>query len=328
VDGGGSLKAIVYEQYGSPDVLQLVEIEKPAPRDNDVLIEVKAASVNPLDWHFMRGAPFLVRISMGFRKPKNPRLGVDVAGRVEAVGKKIQEFQPGDEVFGHSYRGSFAEFVRAPEDKLVLKPANRTFEETASICVAAITALQALRDYGQVQPGQKVLINGASGGVGTFAVQIAQSFGAEVTGVCSTRNLEMVRGLGADHVIDYTRVDFTKSGQRYDLLVDNVGNRSVTSLQRILTPRGIGVIVGFSSMPRLLQTMILGRLVSKKEGQKIGMMSEASVNKQDLIFLKELLETGKIKPVIDRSYPLNEVAEAIRYLETGHARGKVVITFA
>lgn len=320
------MKAIQYTQYGSPDVLQLNEIDMPAVRDDDVLVKVHAAAINPLDWHFMRGTPLLVRLSMGLRKPKNTRLGVDVAGRVEAVGKNVQQFKPGDEVFGHSLMGSFAEFVQATEEKLVHKPASCSFEEAAAVCVAATTALQSIRDYGQIQPGQKVLINGASGGVGTFTVQLAKYYGAEVTGVCSTQNLELVRSLGADHVIDYTQKDFTQTGQRYDLIIDNVGNRSVIDLKRALTPQGAGVIVGFTSLARLFQTMVLGRLLSKNGGQKIGMMGEANVNKKDLVFLKELLETGKMISIIDRRYPLREVPEAIRYLETARARGKVVIT--
>jgi NADPH:quinone reductase-like Zn-dependent oxidoreductase len=288
------MKAIAYSKYGSPDVLQLKEVERPVPKDNEVLVKVHAASVNPLDWHYMRGTPLLARLTMGLRKPKNTRLGADVAGTVEAVGSNVKQFQPGDAVFGESHMGSLGEFVCSPEDKIVLKPANITFEQAAAVCVAAVTALQGIHDSGQLQPGQKVLINGASGGVGTFAVQIAKSIGAEVTGVCSTRNLEMVRSIGADHVIDYTQNDFTKNGQQYDLIIDNVGNRSVFDLKRALTPTGTAVIIGFSSTGRLIQAILLGALISKTGRQKIGLMPTANVNKNDMVILKELLETGKI----------------------------------
>jgi NADPH:quinone reductase-like Zn-dependent oxidoreductase len=323
-----TMKAIVYTQYGSPDVLKYQEVEKPTLRDNDVLLKVHAASANPLDWHLMRGTPFLVRLSMGFRKPKRNRIGVDVAGQVAAVGKDVKAFQPGDAVFGHSYFGSFAEYVGASEERLVPKPDNITYEEAAAVAVAACTALQGLRDTGQVQPGQKVLINGAAGGVGTYAVQIAKSFGAEVTGVCSTKNLELVRSIGADHVIDYTQEDFTKNGQRYDLILDNVGNRSIFDLRRALTPAGKAVVVGFTSMAGLFQAMVIGPLVSKMGSRKIILMGTADVLQKDLLFLKDLLETGKIVSVIDRCYPLSQAADAIRYLETGHARAKVIITVA
>jgi NADPH:quinone reductase-like Zn-dependent oxidoreductase len=319
------MKAIVYTEYGSPDVLQFKEVEKPTPSDKEVLIKVHAASANPLDWHNLRGTPFLVRLVMGFRKPKKQRLGADVAGLVEAVGRNVTQFQPGDAVFGESRMGSFGEYVCADADRIVLKPASITFEEAAAVPVAGITALQGICDHGHIQSGQQVLINGASGGVGTFAVQIAKSFGAEVTGVCSTRNLDMVRSIGADHVINYTQEDFTKNGQSYDLIIDNVANRSVLELNRVLSPGGICVIAGFSSMARLLQTMILGPIISKIGRKKIGMMPIANVNIKDLSLLKDLLESGKIVPVIDRRYPLSEVPDAIRYLEQGHARGKVVI---
>jgi NADPH:quinone reductase-like Zn-dependent oxidoreductase len=320
------MKAIVYTNYGSPDMMELKEVEKPLCKENEVLVKVQAASVNPLDWHFLRGSPFLVRLSHGLLKPKKTRLGVDTAGWVEAVGLNASQFHPGDEVFGNSFLGAFGEYVRAVEENLVLKPPNITFEEAASVPVAAITALQGLRDHGQIRPGQKVLINGASGGVGTFAVQIAKSFGAEVTGVCSTRNLDMVRSIGADYVIDYTREDFAKMGARYDLILDNVGNRPVSVYKHILSARGICVIAGYSSPAMLLQAVLLGPLVSKGGSQKIGMMGVANTNKKDLSFLKELLEAGKIVPVIDKRYPLSEAAEAVRYLEKGHARGKVIIT--
>ncbi|MGB2862328.1 MAG: NAD(P)-dependent alcohol dehydrogenase [Sedimentisphaerales bacterium] len=321
------MKAIVYTKYGPPEVLQLKEVDKPAPRDNEVLVKVHAAAANPLDWHRMRGAPLLVRLQDGLRRPKNPMLGADIAGRLEAVGRNVSEFQPGDEVFGDcGWGGGFAEYVSVTEKNLVLKPTNLTFEEAAAVPVAAITALQGLRDNGQIQSGQKVLINGASGGVGTFAVQIAKSFGAEVTGVCSTRNLDMVRSIGADQVIDYTQEDFTKHGQHYDLIYDAVGNRSVSDYKRALRPRGTCVITGFTTMSRLFQHMLLGPLMSMSGSKKIGMQPVAKPNRKDLVFLKELLEAGKVKPVIDRRYPLSETAEAIRYLEKGHARGKVVIT--
>ena len=319
------MKAIVRTQYGSPDVLQLKEVEKPAPNDGEILVKIHAASANPLDWHRMRGAPFLVRLDEGLRKPRNPRLGADIAGRVEAVGNNVTQFQPGDEVFGVC-AGGFAEYASVPESKLALKPANSSFEEAAAAPVAAFTALQGLRDKGQIQPGQKVLVNGASGGVGTFAVQIAKSFRTEVTGVCSTRNLDMVRSIGADHVIDYTQDDFTKNGQSYDLIYDAVGNRSVSDYKRALRLQGTCVIVGFSTLSRLLEHMFLGPLMSMTGNKKIGLMGVAKPNQKDLVFVKELLEAGKVVPVIDRRYPLSETAEAIRYLEEGHARGKVVIT--
>jgi len=319
------VKAIIRQKYGSPDVLELTEVETPAPKDNEVLVEIHAASANPLDWHYMRGAPFLARLGEGLRKPRDTRLGVDIAGRVEAVGNNVTQFQPGDEVFGVC-AGGFAEYASARENKLALKPANISFEEAAAVPVAAITALQGLRDKGKIQPGQKVLVNGASGGVGTFAVQIAKSFGSEVTGVCSTRNLDMVRSIGADHVIDYTQEDFTKNGQRYDLIYDAVGNRSVSAYKRALRPQGTCAIAGFTTLPRLFEHMVLGPLLSMTGNKKVGLMGTAKVNQKDLVFVKELLEARKLIPVIDRRYPLGETAEAIRYLEERHARGKVVIT--
>ncbi len=316
------MKAILFTKYGSPDVLQFTDVEKPIPGDDEVLVKVHAASANPADWHIMRGAPFLARLVNGLFKPKHSRLGADVAGRVEATGKNVTQFHAGDEVFGElslNIMGSFAEYVCANEDTFALKPVNMTFEQAAAVPLAAFTALQGLRDKGQIQAGQKVLINGASGGVGTFAVQIAKSYGAEVTGVCSTRNLELVRSIGADHVIDYTKEDFTNNGQRYDLIFDAIGNRSVSDLKRALTPNGIGSIAGFTSLPLLFSAMFFG-------GKQVGLMETASANKKDLLFIKELLESGKIVPVIDRAYPLSETPEAIRYLETSRARGKVVIT--
>ena len=321
------MKAIIYTKCGPPDVLQLKEVQKPVPSDNEVLVKVHAASANPADWHLLRGEPFLARFGAGLLKPKNTILGIDIAGRIDAVGKNVTELQPGDEVFGDcGWGGGFAEYACVTEKKLVTKPANITFEEAAAVPVAAITALQGLRDQGQVQPGQKVLINGASGGVGTFTVQIAKYFGAEVTGVCSTKNLDMVRSIGADNIIDYTKEDFTQSEQAYDLIIDNVGNRSVSDLKRPLNPNGNCVIIGFSSMSLLLQHMLLGPLVSGKSGKKIAVMGTAKMNKNDMIFIRELLEANKVVPVIDRRYNLSEVPEAIRYLEKGHARGKVVIT--
>lgn len=313
------MKAIIFTQYGSPDVLQFKDVEKPAPGDNEVLIKVHAASANPLDWHTMRGTPFLARLAFGLQKPRSPKLGADVAGHVEAVGKNVTQFRTGDEVFGDIHAGSFAEYACASEELFALKPVNGSFEAAAAVPVAAFTALQGLRDKGQIQQGQRVLINGASGGVGTFAVQIAKSYGTEVTGVCSTRNLDMVRSIGADHVIDYTQEDFTRNGQQYDLIFDAVGNRSVSDLRRALSPNGICAVAGFTSLSRLFQVIVLG-------GKKIGLMETAKADQKDLVFIKELLEAGKIVPVIDRTYPLSETAEAIRYLETGHARGKVVIT--
>jgi NADPH:quinone reductase-like Zn-dependent oxidoreductase len=319
------MKAILFPTYGSPDVLQLAEVEKPAPQENQVLIKVHAASANPLDWHRMRGAPIIARMGEGLRKPQNPRLGADVAGRVEMAGKNVTEFKSGDEVFGVC-TGSFAEYVCASEAKLAWKPANLSFEAAAAVPVAAFTALHGLRDVGKIQPGQKVLINGAAGGVGTFAVQIAKAYGAEVTGVCSTRNLELVRSIGADQVIDYTRADFTRNGRRYDLIYDAVGNRTALEHRRALSPQGICVITGFQSMSRLFGNMIWGKLLSKDGGQQIVGQGLAPTSKANLLAIKELLEAGKVVPVIDKCYPLSETAEAIRYLETGHARGKVIVT--
>ncbi len=318
------MKAIVYRTYGSPDVLEFKEVEKPVPKENEILIKVHAAAANPFDWHHMRGVPFLVRLEDGLLKPKDPMLGADIAGRVEAVGRNVKEFQPGDEVYG-AWTGSFAEYTSVPENRVALKPTNCSFEEAAAIPLAAITALQGLRDKGQIQSGQKVLVNGASGGVGTFAVQIARSFGAEVTGVCSTRNLDLVRSIGADHVIDYTQEDFTKNGQHYDLIYDAVGNRSVSDYKHALNPNGTCVIAGFQNLLRLFEHMVLGPLRSKTGNKKVGRMGTAKMNQKDLVYVKELLEAGKVVPVIDRRYPLRETASAIRYLEEGHARGKVII---
>jgi NADPH:quinone reductase-like Zn-dependent oxidoreductase len=321
------MKAIVYHDYGSPDVLQLEEIEKPVAADNEVLIKVRAASINPLDWHFMRGTPYIVRIVMtGLSKPKNPRLGVDVAGQVEAVGRNVTHFKPGDEVFG-TCRGAFAEYVCTSASNLTIKPTNISFEQAAAIPIAAFTALQGLRDKGKIQSGHKVLVNGASGGIGTFAVQIAKSYGAEVTGVCSTRNADMVRSIGADRVIDYTQEDFTKSEQRYDLIFDAVGNHSLSARRRVLSPKGICVMAGGPSgrwqmgLARSIKALIWSQFSSRK---LIGLLAKST--KEDLTTLQNLMETGKVTPVIDRHYKLSELPKAIRYLEEGHARGKVVIT--
>ena len=320
------MKAAVYTRYGPPDVVQITDVEKPVSQDNEVLIKVRAASVNPLDWRLMRGRPYIVRILFGLRKPKITRPGRDVAGQVEAVGRNVTQFKPGDEVFG-SCRGAFAEYACTPERALVVKPDNVTFEQAASVPVAALTALQGLRDKGQIQPGQKVLINGAAGGVGTFAVQIAKSFGADVTGVCSTRNVGMVRSIGADRVIDYTQEDFTKGTQRYDLIFDCVGNHSLSACRRVLNPNGICVIAGVATskvrifLTRALKALVLSRFVSQKF-----VMFIARLSKEDLTIMRELMKAGKVTPVIDKRYSLSEVPEAIRYLEEGHARGKVVIT--
>ena len=311
------MKAIVYPKYGSPDVLELQEVDKPPITDGEVRVRVHAASLNPLDWHFLRGKPFIVRLFAGLVKPKRKIPGVDVAGQVEGVGGKVTRFQRGDEVFGESNGGACAEYVCVSEDGLSLKPTNLTFEEAAAVPVAGFTALQGLRDKGQIQAGQKVLINGASGGVGTFAVQIAKSFGAEVTGVCSTRNLDMVQSIGADHVIDYGEEDFTQTGDRYGLILDAVGNHSLSDCKRALHANGIYVAVA-GSVGRVLWMGMTG-------GKRMVSML-ARRNTEDLVVLKELLETGSVRPVIDRRYPLSEVAEAIRYLEAGHAQGKVVIT--
>ena len=322
------MKAIVYEKYGPPDVLQLKDVEKPTPKDDEVLVKVQAASLNAGDWHALRGTPFLQRLESGFPKPKNLILGADVSGRIEAIGKSVAKFQPGDEIYGDLYWcgfGAFAEYVCIPEKSLALKPTNISFEEAAAVPQAAFTALHALRDQGQVQLGQKVLINGASGGVGTFAVQIAKAFGAEVTGVCSSQNLELVCSIGADHVIDYTQEDFTKNGQQYDLIVDIVANHSLSDLKRSLNPNGICVVVGFSTLVHMLKVTILGPWMSRIGSKKIGMLMPKE-DETDLTFMKELLETGKIIPVIDIYYTFSELPEAIRYLEEGHARGKVVIT--
>src|SRR5580700_3423969 len=333
MEGAGQRMKAAYTRYGPPDVVEVNDLDKPVPRDNEVLIKVRAASVNPLDWKTMTGGPFIVRLLLGLRKPKIKHLGFDVAGQVEAVGRNVTQFKPGDAVFG-TCRGAFAEYActcesaRVMKSALVMKPDNVTFEQAACVPIAALTALQGLRDKGQIQPGQKVLINGASGGVGTIAVQIGKSFGAEVTGVCSTRNMDMVRSIGADYVIDYTQEDFTKRGQRYDLIFDCVGNHSLSACRRVLGPEGICILVGqlsgrgmISILARLMAALVLSRLVSQKL-----VMVLARPNKRDLTIMHELLKAGKVTPVIDKRYSLGEVPEAIRYLEEKHARGKVVVT--
>jgi NADPH:quinone reductase-like Zn-dependent oxidoreductase len=321
------MKAIVYDKYGSPEVLKCEEVEKPTPGSGEVLIKVQAASVNPYDWHFMRGLPYFVRLLAGIATPKERRLGVDGAGYVEAVGRNVAQFKAGDAVFG-TCRGAFAEYACAPERTLARKPDNVTFEQAATVPIAGLTALQGLRDKGNIQAGVKVLINGAAGGVGTFAVPIAKSFGAEVTGVCSTRNVEMVRSIGADEVIDYTRQDFTRLGRRYDLLFDCIGNHSLRECRRVMNRKGIFIGVGgatgrwmFGLFVRVIASLFLSPFLNQKF-----VTFMAKPNSEDLAAIVELMAAGKLTPVIDRRYGLNDVPEAIRYLEAGHARGKVVIT--
>ncbi len=318
------MKAIVYAQYGSPDVLRLQEVEKPAPKDDEVLVKVQAASVNALDWHLLTADIFLVRLmGKGLFKPKNPILGADIAGQVEAVGKNVKQFRPGDEIFGDIGHGGFAEYVTAPERVLALKPTKLSFEAAAAVPVAALTALQGLRDSGRIQAGQKVLINGAAGGVGTFALQIAKTFGAEVTAVCSTRNMEQARNLGADHVIDYTKENFIQSGQRYDLIFAANGYHPLAAYKQALTPKGNYVMAGGKTR-QIFEAMLLGSWMSEKDGRTMGNVS-AHISQEDMQTITELLESGKVVPVIDKRYPLTEVAEALRYLGSGHARGKLVI---
>lgn len=320
------MRAVVKTKYGPPDVLQLKEVENPEPKDDEVLVKVYAAAANPLDWRKLRASPFFVRFSEGLLKPRHPVLGADVAGRVEAVGSKVTQFKVGDEVFGGVGAGGFAEYVCGAENHLAPKPAKVSFEEAAAVPVAALTALQGLRDHRQLRTGQKVLINGASGGVGTYAVQLGKVLGADVTGVCSTRNLELVRAIGADQVIDYTETDFTRTGRRYDLVFDAVGNLSAAGYRRILTPEGRAVVAGFTTLPRMLfQVTLLGSVVSRTSEHTIRPML-ATVTQEDLMTLADLLEQGRVRSVIDRCYPLGEAAEAIRYLEKGHARGKVVLS--
>lgn len=319
------MKAIVCSKYGSPDVLKLEDVEAPATADDLVLVRVRAASVNPADWYGVSG-PLIVRPSTGLLKPRSDRTGIDFAGTVESVGKDVSHVRPGDEVFG-ARSGALAEFVTV-RDAVVPKPPNISFEEAAAVPVAAITALQGLRDKGQLQPGQKVLINGASGGVGTFAVQIAKVLGAEVTGVCSTRNVELVRSLGADHVVDYTREDFTRSDRRYDLLLDVAGSRSWSELRRVLTPQATVVIVGAQKRKVLgpIGHIVRLRVASLLRGSQKAVFFIAKTNRADMEILRELLESGKVKPVVDRRYDLADTAEAFRYLGEGHAQGKIVVT--
>ena len=315
------MKAMIYHEYGSPDQLDLGEMEKPLIKEDEVLVEVQASSLNWLDWHFLTGTPYLARIMAGVLKPKYKILGIDFAGRVEAVGSTVTQFNIGDDVFGSTSHGCFAEYVGVTEEEVVSKPTNITFGEAAAVPGAAIPALQALRDHGQLQPGQKVLINGASGGLGTFAVQIAKAMEAEVTGVCSTRNLDMVRSIGADHVIDYAQEDYTQNIGQYDLIFDAVAKRSFLDSKPALKPRGIYVTTAFS-----LVLALKGSWNSMIGDQKMIPLPPKPPNQSDLELLKELLESGSVKPVIDRTYPLSEVPEALRYLETDHVRGKIVIT--
>src|SRR5918993_2098336 len=321
------MKAIVQDEYGSPDVLELRDIDIPEIADDEVLVRVRAAGVGRDVWHVMTGLPYPIRLAgYGLRAPNNPVIGSDMAGIVEALGKNVRRFQPGGEVFGIG-KGSYAEYVCAREDKLAHKPANLTFEQAAVVAISGLTALQGLRDHGRVEPEQKVLVIGASGGVGTFAVQLAKANGAHVTGVCNTTKVDMVRSIGADHVIDYTQEDFTQSEQRYDLIFDLVGNHSLSDCRRALTPTGTLILSSgdggrwLGPMGRIIHALVLSPFV----GQKLGTFV-ASENHEDMIVLKDLIESGKVAPVIDRTYPLSQVAEAIRYLEEGHARGKVVIT--
>jgi NADPH:quinone reductase-like Zn-dependent oxidoreductase len=331
-EAGQCMKA-AYTRYGPPDVIEVDDLDKPVPRENEVLIKVRAASVNPLDWKTMTGGPYIVRLLLGLRKPKIKQLGVDVAGQVEAVGRNVTQFKPGDAVFG-TCRGAFAEYActcgsaKMMKSALAVKPDNVTFEQAACAPIAGLSALQGLRDKGRIRPGQTVLINGAAGGVGTFAVQIAKSFGTDVTGVCSTRNVDMVRSIGADRVIDYTQEDFTRGEQRYDLLFDNVGNHSLSACRRVLNPKGKLIMVGAPNgvrvidlLARLIGALVLSPFVSQKLITFI-----ARSNEEDLTIVGELMATGKVTPVIDRRYSLSEIPEALRYLEEGHARGKVAIT--
>jgi NADPH:quinone reductase-like Zn-dependent oxidoreductase len=320
------MKAIVYHEYGSADVLKCEEVEKPVPRDNEVLIKVRAASVNPLDWRLMEGNPRFMRLFSGLRKPRLGRPGVDVAGDVEALGREVTQFKPGDKVFG-SCRGAFAEYVCTAESKITMKPDTVTFEQAASVNVAGLTALQGLRDKGKIQPGSKVLINGAAGGVGTFAVQIAKTFGGQVTGVCSTRNIEMVRSIGADEVIDYTQHDFTTSDQRYDLILDCVGNHSFSACRRVLNPNGRLVGVGAPHDPAMLAILasMIKDLTWSVFGSQKAVPFIAKASQDDLALIGEFIASGKLKPIIDKRYSLSEAAEAVGYLEAGHARGKVII---
>jgi NADPH:quinone reductase-like Zn-dependent oxidoreductase len=325
--GGVWMKAIVYNKYGPPDVLELTEVEKPIPEDNQVLVKIHAASVNYGNLVLLKGEPYLARLAFGLLKPKYPIPGGDIAGKIEAVGKDVKQFQPGDDVFGDLSGcgwGGFAEYVAVPENSLALKPSNLSFEEAAAVPMAGVTALQGLRDKGKIQSGQKVLINGASGGVGTFAVQIAKSFGAEVTGVCSTRNLDILKSIGADHAIDYKKEKFIQKDQSYDLILGVNGHQPISDYKRALSPNGIFVHVGGSGA-QMFQAMVLGPWISMTGSKKMGSFLQRA-NQKDLVLMKELLEAGKVKPVIDRRFKLSEVPDALRYFEKGHAQGKVVIT--
>jgi NADPH:quinone reductase-like Zn-dependent oxidoreductase len=321
------MKAFVYTKYGSPDVLKFEEVQKPVPKEDEVLIKIHAAAITAGDVIVLKGEPFVTRFATGLREPKNTIPGKEMSGRIEAVGRNVTQFQPGDEVFGDlsvASWGAFAEYVSVPEHAIALKPANLTFEQAAAVPESAVVALQGLRDKGQIQPGQKVLINGASGGVGSFAVQIAKAFGAEVTAVCSTKNSEMARSIGADHVIDYTKEDFTQNGQHYDLILAANGYHPISDYRRALSPEGIYVATG-GTMTQSLQATMMGPFISMTGSKTMGGMM-VKPNQNDLVFIKDLIEAGKVTPVIDRSYPLSEVAEAFRYIGTGHAQGKVVIT--
>jgi NADPH:quinone reductase-like Zn-dependent oxidoreductase len=321
------MKAIVYHEYGSPDVLKLEEVQKPTPADNQLLIKVYAVSINRSDWEGLVGKPLYARIG-GLFKPQSRILGSDIAGTVEAVGKDIRQFKPGDEVFGLmlNYGGGFAEYACKSEKALALKPAGMTFEEAAAIPQAAFIAVQGIREKGQVRPGQKVLINGAGGGTGTFAIQLAKLAGAEVTGVDNTEKLELMQSLGADHVIDYTREDFTKNGQQYDLILDVIAHRSVFAYQRALAPNGTYFMVG-GSVATMFQSLLLGPWIRRTSGRKISILM-VQTDAKDLVYIIKLIESGKVIPVIDKRYPLSEAAEALRYLGEGHAKGKVIITVA
>lgn len=325
--GSATMRAVVLGCYGPPAVLEVALVDKPALADDRMLVRVHAAAVNPLDWHYMRGEPYIMRMESGLGRPVVARLGVDYAGTVEAVGSQITRFKPGDRVFG-GRTGAFAEYVSVSESGAVAPmPAGVSFEQAASVPIAAVTALQALRDKGQLQAGQKVLINGASGGVGTFAVQLAKHFGGDVTGVCSTRNVELVRSIGADHVIDYTREDFTQGDARYDLIIDNVGNHSLLAVRRVLAPEGTYVIIGGPSKGKWLDpltTSLKAYALSPFVSQKVGLIL-AQLNATDLTLLADLVQSGTLTPVIDRRYALDEVPEAIEYLETGRARGKIIV---
>ena len=321
------MKAIVHTEYGSPDLLRFEDVEKPTPKDDEVLIKIHAASLNAYDWHLLTADIFPVRFATGLFKPKSTQIGADISGVIEAVGKNVKQFKAGDEVFGDlasSGGGGFAEYVTAPESYLALNPTNLSFEEAAAIPMAAITALQGLRDEGKIQSGQKVLINGASGGVGTFAVQIAKFYGTEVTAVCSTRNLELARSLGADHVIDYTQEDFTKSGLQYDLILAANGYHPLSAYKRALTPNGIYIMAG-GTAKQIFSAMLLGSLMSIGGNKKMGGVS-AKPNQSDLYFMKELIESGKVRSIIDKTYPFSDVAKALHYLGEGHAQGKVIVT--